>query len=147
MKVAVVGNCVTATYSEVLKATFPSWDVRRVDIGSAEKWLTTEQKPEFNRYLQVCDLFVGNPIRFEPLAAAVNPSADQIIIPPLVFRGLHPDIAIVPNLKSIFGASQTSLIAVGASALGLEISECLKLYNETVYAALGLFGNHPVDIP
>ena len=52
MKVAVIGNCVTVTYSDVLKTIFPKWDVRRVDIGSAERWLTKEVKPDFTQYVR-----------------------------------------------------------------------------------------------
>jgi hypothetical protein len=146
MKVLVFGNCVTVTFSEVVRAIFPKWDVRRVDMGSAQTWLASGDKPEFTDFLRACDLIVASPmVNWPGLVAALNPVADRIVIPSPIFRGLHPDIAIVPNLKGIFSASQTSLIAVAACSLGLSASECRKLYNERTYSALGYFDLYQRD--
>jgi hypothetical protein len=144
MKALVIGNCATVTYSDTLKAIFTDWEVRRVAEGAAQEWLIGGSKPEFTQFLQSCDLIVSHPhlLEFQPLANSLNPKADRIIIPGLVFSGLHPDIAILPRFNGVFSSSQTSLIAVGACARGLGVYESLKLYNETTYAQLGYFDHY-----
>jgi hypothetical protein len=129
MKTIVFGNCATVTYGETIKEIFPDWEIRRVDLGEGLRWLADGSKPEFTQYLRTCDLYVGHPMGEWPsIAAAVNPAADRVLIPSLIFRGLHPDIAIVPGFDSPVGNAQTSLIAVAARALDLGVAETVKLY-------------------
>ena len=139
MKAIVIGNCVTVTYGESLKEILPDWEVRRVDIGSALKWLSDGSKPEFTQYLGSCDLYLGNPMVSEALAQALHKSADRIIIPPIVFRGFHPDIAILPGFSGLLNAAQTSLIVLGARASHLSVDQTVRLFNEETYQALGYF--------
>jgi hypothetical protein len=139
MKAVVVGNCVTVTYGEALQEMLPDWEVKRADLGHALAWLSDGSKPEFTNYLATCDLYVGHPITSPQLADTLNPSADRIIIPPVVFRGLHPDIAILPGFTGLYSSSQTSLIVIAARALDLRVDQTVRLFSEATYRALGYF--------
>ncbi|OAI26171.1 hypothetical protein A1351_15420 [Methylosinus sp. R-45379] len=143
MKVIVVSNCATSTYYEVVLTLFPDWTIKAAGFNEAERWIETGEKPEFENYLKECDLYIGWPLDGLRLANVLNPSAERVIIPELYFRGLHPDVAMLDGFWGPFseGAphTQTSLIALGAKAIGKTAEETQVLFREDVYEKLGYF--------
>ena len=143
MKVIVVSNCATSSYYEVVATLFPDWTVKATGFNEAERWLQTGEKPEFEQYLKECDLYIGWPLDGLRLATALNPSAEHMIIPELYFRGLHPDVAMLDGFWGPFsdGAphTQTSLLMLGARAIGKSAEATQALFREDVFERLGFF--------
>jgi|SRR5579862_1197841 len=143
MRVLVMSNCVMATYVACLQALRPDWEVRGVGLDEAGAWLARGVKPEFLRYAGACDLYFGWPLDNHGLADVLNPQADKIIVPPLHFRGLHPDLATLDGFRGPFSRdaanTQTSLIALAAKWLEYRVEQACALYCERSYEALGFF--------
>ncbi len=143
MKVIVVSNCATSTYYDVTLSLFPDWTIKAAGFNEAERWLQSGEKPEFEQYLKECDLYIGWPLDNLHLATVLNPNAERVIIPELYFRGLHPDVAILEGFWGPFseGAphTQTSLLALGARAIGKTAEETRALFREDVFERLGYF--------
>lgn len=143
MRAIVVANCTTQTYVEGLQKLFPQWEVRGVATDWAEQWLSEGSKPEFHNYLKSCQLYVGEPLEAKRLSAELNPAADKIIIPPLHFRGLHPDIAVVSGfhgpLSVAASNTQCSLVALAARSLEISVEETLTMFCMEIYQELGYF--------
>ncbi len=131
------------TYLESLQKLFPDWEVRGIAPDWAERWLADGSRPELNAYLESCDLYVGEPLDGRRLGAALNRNADKIIIPVLYFRGLHPDIAVVPGFRGPLSVgspiTQCSLVALAARSLGMSVADAETIFHAGVYDALGYF--------
>lgn len=143
MRALVVANCTTQTYVDGLQKLFPDWEVRGVTADLAEAWLADGSRPEFDAYLGACDLYVGEPPRDRHYGTRINPAADRILLPNLYFRGLHPDIAVVPGLRGplTFSApnTQASLVTLAARALDMGAADTADLFRADVYRELGFF--------
>src|SRR6185437_13329155 len=98
---------------------------------------------EFVVYLRACEVYVGEPPEGRSFAEYLNPDAQRVVLPGLYFRGLHPDIAIIPEFRGPFSFAvpntQGSVIITAAKALGLSVSQTEALFNEKTYQALGFF--------
>jgi tetratricopeptide (TPR) repeat protein len=143
MRALVVANCTTQTYVEGLQKLFPDWEVRGAAADVADAWLADGSKPAFEAYLRDCDLYVGEPPDGSHFGGVLNPSVDRVIIPALHFRGLHPDIATLPNFRGplSFAAvnSQCSLIMITARALGMTVANTAAMFCSEIYRELGFF--------
>jgi hypothetical protein len=164
MRALVIANCTTQIYVEGLQSLFPDWEVRGVAIDRAEEWLASGDRPEFDAYLRACDLYVGEPSDRWRFGARINPAADKIFIPQIYFRGLHPDVSLLPNFRGPLSvavpSTQCSLVAVAARALGMNAADaeamfCADIYREfgffDLYRAekqriLDLFSSHDIDL-
>lgn len=143
MRALVVANCTTQTYVEGLQKLFPDWEVRGVAADLAEEWLADGSRPEFDAYLGACDLYVGEPPGDRHYGTRINPAADKVLIPSLHFRGLHPDIAVVPGFRGplTFSApnTQASLVTLAARALDMGAADTAALFRSDIYRELGFF--------
>jgi hypothetical protein len=143
MKVIVISNCATSTYYEVVLTLFPDWTIKAAGFNEAERWLQSGEKPEFEQYLKECDLYIGWPLDGLRMATVLNPNAERVIIPELYFRGLHPDVAMLDGFWGPFseGAphTQTSLLMLGAKAIGKSPEATQDLFREDVFERLGFF--------
>ena len=93
MKALIVTNCATLAYTETLKIIRPSWDVRGVNIITATKWLTTDINSNFIEFFDSADFLVtGFPDLRQP-----SKKTHVINIPGFSFRGLHPDVLLLPD--------------------------------------------------
>jgi hypothetical protein len=143
MKVIVISNCATHSYYEVVATLFPEWTIKAAGFNEAEHWLQTGEKPEFAQYIQECDLYIGWPLDGLLISTILNPNAERIIIPLLYFRGLHPDVAMLDGFWGPFseGAAhtQTSVLMLGAKAIGRSAEATQALFREDVFERLGFF--------
>ncbi|HKN28864.1 MAG TPA: hypothetical protein VJY34_13660 [Roseiarcus sp.] len=104
MKALIVTNCATSAYTETLKIIRPSWDVRGVNIITATKWLTTDINSNFIEFFDSADFLVtGFPDLRQP-----SKKTHVINIPGFSFRGLHPDVLLLPDAPH-----QSSMAEVG----------------------------------
>jgi Polysaccharide biosynthesis enzyme WcbI len=164
MRALVIANCTTQTYVEGLQKLFPDWEVRGVAEDRAQAWFADGSRPDFEAYLRACDLFIGEPADGRNYGPHINPAADKIFIPPLYFRGLHPDISLLPNFRGPLTVSapstQCSLVTLAARALDMNAADteamfCADIYREFGFLdlyktqkkrLLGLFASHGIDL-
>jgi Polysaccharide biosynthesis enzyme WcbI len=146
MRALVVSNCVTATYVQCLQALFPEWEVRGAGIDESTRWLKDGQKKDFELYAANCDLYFGWSPAQHAIESILNPKADRIVVPGVHFRGLHPDVAYLPDFRGPFSVAhddtQVSLIAAAGKALGCNISQTISLFAEATYEALGFLSGY-----
>lgn len=150
MKVIIVSNCNGQAYYNYLKHFFPNWDVRLAIHKQAVEW-TQDRKPEFLDFLKVADLFIGMPTSREVVAeAGLNPQAHTMVLPGLLFKGLHPDCIMMKGLLSpLRNGFYHSKICLAAYVLGLSPDEIVGRYNDRRYKDLGyytVYKSHRLDV-
>jgi hypothetical protein len=138
-KLAFVGNCQAPGIVASLRALLPEALVEGWHIG--EQAISGEEL--LARLAECHVVFKGQSGNFFDMERLQRHCAKVVVITPVAFTGLHPDITYLYNngrtLPGIFGEYNSAIIAA-AYSLGLPSTRVPALFNSLVYARLGYFG-------
>ena len=151
MKIGILFNCQGQGIAAALQALLPGCTVTNFHVPSARA--DARQKADDLAALLACDHVIS-----APMGADMGPFAtDRLrmavknfhILPPLDFRGFHPDTIYIRNGRGRWIVGPTgdyqSRIAVAGYLAGLAAEDVAALYNGLVFARLGYLRSHAED--
>jgi hypothetical protein len=151
MKIGLLYNCQGEGIGAALEAMLPGCEA--VSFHSHFAKIDERKRAEYMAALLDCDTIVSTPYGADmgPLSnARLGRVAKQLLVlPPLHFRGFHPDTIYVFDRKGGHLLSPTgdyhSRIAVVGFLAGLSPRETASLYNALVFARLGYLDYYEQD--
>ncbi len=103
MRVAAIGNCQMLTIGECLADLVPHASVTTIFTG----FFTHEQRDSLLATLPDYDHVFTQPFAFGE--AGLGPVRDKArrlhVLPSIVFTGFHPDVVLMPGIRSPTGSS------------------------------------------
>jgi Polysaccharide biosynthesis enzyme WcbI len=142
-RIIVTGNCMMPGLAAALRLIFPRDSVQYHRI-----WV--EDKASIAAALTDADIWVAQPVPDnEELLERSRTQARQVLCPPLVFSGFHPDMVYAWRGDGSFFQGLNpyhSAIALWAWRTGLDVPDALRLFKPEIFRRLGYYDTYRAEV-
>lgn len=147
VKIALIGNCQVTGLAACLRALNPSLEAESFIVGSAGAYRSLDDAADLARRLAGYDTVLAHkldPVRYAPLSmGALRTSLRRVVpMPPIAFSGFHPDVVILPAVKSAGLGAYHSIIVAGAWLARVPAHRVEALFNAYIFARLGYMNEY-----